>query len=122
MTAGAILDVIQHAAVQELLAKCHPLGMFDAIATLAVASNMRELYRLVLVRLPGPACWFTALKSSAYTTASTACNHTGDVAFLCRSLANTSNWAPSRVASGAINSAANGRRWTRHWRPTLQRR
>jgi vacuolar-type H+-ATPase subunit C/Vma6 len=37
--------------VQELLAKCHPLGMFDAIATLAVASNMRELYRLVLVSL-----------------------------------------------------------------------
>lgn len=36
---------------QELLAKCHPLGMFDAIATLAVASNMRELYRLVLVGL-----------------------------------------------------------------------
>lgn len=38
--------------VQELLAKCHPLGMFDAIATLAVASNMRELYRLVLVDTP----------------------------------------------------------------------
>jgi V-type H+-transporting ATPase subunit d len=26
---------------QELLDKCHPLGMFDSIATLAVASNMR---------------------------------------------------------------------------------
>ncbi|KAL1535267.1 V-type proton ATPase subunit d1 [Salvia divinorum] len=35
--------------VQELLEKCHPLGMFDSIATLAVAQNMRELYRLVLV-------------------------------------------------------------------------
>ncbi|KAJ8775115.1 hypothetical protein K2173_020119 [Erythroxylum novogranatense] len=34
--------------VQELLEKCHPLGMFDSIATLAVARNMRELYRLVL--------------------------------------------------------------------------
>jgi hypothetical protein len=44
-------NFMQCAAVQELLAKCHPLGMFDAIATLAVASNMRELYRLVLVRL-----------------------------------------------------------------------
>lgn len=32
--------------------KCHPLGMFDSIATLAVASNMRELYRLVLVDTP----------------------------------------------------------------------
>lgn len=36
----------------ELLEKCHPLGMFDSIATLAVASNMRELYRLVLVDTP----------------------------------------------------------------------
>ncbi|KAK9915834.1 hypothetical protein WJX75_004854 [Coccomyxa subellipsoidea] len=38
--------------VHELLDKCHPLGMFDSIATLAVASNMRELYRLVLVDTP----------------------------------------------------------------------
>lgn len=38
--------------VQELLDKCHPLGMFDSIATLAVAQNMRELYRLVLVDTP----------------------------------------------------------------------
>lgn len=38
--------------VQELLDKCHPLGMFDSISTLAVASNMRELYRLVLVDTP----------------------------------------------------------------------
>lgn len=32
---------------QELLEKCNPLGMFDAIASLAVAQNMRDLYRLV---------------------------------------------------------------------------
>ena len=61
--------------VQELIEKCHPLGMFDrypphwpfwiflvyvfsswfffsSIATLAVAQNMRELYRLVLVDTP----------------------------------------------------------------------
>nr|GEU71711.1 V-type proton ATPase subunit d2 [Tanacetum cinerariifolium] len=38
--------------VQELLEKCHPLGMFDSIAILAVAQNMRELYRLVLVDTP----------------------------------------------------------------------
>eukprot|EP00899_Mesostigma_viride_P005277 jgi/Mesvir1/14750/Mv05393-RA.1 len=38
--------------VQELLDKCHPLGMFESIATLAVAQNMRELYRLVLVDTP----------------------------------------------------------------------
>lgn len=40
------------AMLQELLDKCHPLGMFDSISTLAVASNMRELYRLVLVDTP----------------------------------------------------------------------
>lgn len=33
---------------QELLEKCNPLGLFDAIASLAVAQNMRDLYRLVL--------------------------------------------------------------------------
>lgn len=33
--------------LQELLEKCNPLGMFDAIASLAVAQNMRDLYRLV---------------------------------------------------------------------------
>lgn len=38
--------------VQELLDKCHPLGVFDSIATLAVAQNMKELYRLVLVDTP----------------------------------------------------------------------
>lgn len=38
--------------MQDLLSKCHPLGMFDSIATLAVATSMRELYRLVLVDTP----------------------------------------------------------------------
>ncbi|KAL3692335.1 hypothetical protein R1sor_005986 [Riccia sorocarpa] len=38
--------------VHELLEKCHPLGMFDSIASLAVAQNMRDLYRLVLVDTP----------------------------------------------------------------------
>lgn len=38
--------------VQDLLQNCHPLGMFDSIETLAVAQNMRELYRLVLVDSP----------------------------------------------------------------------
>ena len=38
--------------MQDLLGKCHPLCMFDSIATLAVATTMRELYRLVLVDTP----------------------------------------------------------------------
>ena len=37
---------------QELLDKCHPLGRFEGLAALAVASSMRELYRLVLVDTP----------------------------------------------------------------------
>eukprot|EP00898_Chlorokybus_atmophyticus_P000084 jgi/Chlat1/1076/Chrsp110S08636 len=38
--------------VQSLLDKCHPLGAFDSMATLAVAQSIRELYRLVLVDTP----------------------------------------------------------------------
>jgi len=38
--------------VRELLDKCHPLGAFDNMATVAVASSMKELYRLVLVETP----------------------------------------------------------------------
>lgn len=36
----------------ELLEKCHPLGMFDAISTLAVTATPAELYRMVLVDTP----------------------------------------------------------------------
>jgi len=40
--------------VNDLIAKCHPLGMFDtvAMAGLAVAKNITELYRFVLVDTP----------------------------------------------------------------------
>jgi hypothetical protein len=69
MDPNRISKVMTYAAVQELLAKCHPLGMFDAIATLAVASNMRELYRLVLVGLPRST--LTTLR--ALTPATTPC-------------------------------------------------
>ena len=37
---------------QELLEKCHPLGMFDSIGTLSVATSPSELYRMVLVDTP----------------------------------------------------------------------
>jgi len=40
---------------QELLEKCHPLGMFDSMATLCVATSPSDLYRMVLVDTPlGP--------------------------------------------------------------------
>ena len=39
----------------ELLEKCHPLGMFDSMATLCVAQSPSDLYRMVLVDTPlGP--------------------------------------------------------------------
>jgi len=36
----------------ELLEKCHPLGMFEAMATLSVAQSVSELYTSVLVDTP----------------------------------------------------------------------
>ena len=36
----------------ELLERCHPLGMFDSMSALTVASNIQELYNLVLVETP----------------------------------------------------------------------
>lgn len=36
----------------ELLEKCHPLGMFDAIGALCVATSVEELYATVLVDSP----------------------------------------------------------------------
>ena len=41
-----------HLVSRSCWTSAHPLGMFDSIATLAVASSMRELYRLVLVDTP----------------------------------------------------------------------
>ena len=38
--------------LQELLEKCHPLGMFDGIASLAVAQNVQDIYKLVLIDTP----------------------------------------------------------------------
>jgi len=40
---------------EELLEKCHPLGLFDSMATLCVTQSTSELYRTVLVDTPlGP--------------------------------------------------------------------
>lgn len=38
--------------INELLSKCHPLGLFDSIASLAVSNNIRDLYKTVLVDTP----------------------------------------------------------------------
>lgn len=41
-----------HRDTRELLARCHPLGMFEGMATLCVATNIEELYQMVLVETP----------------------------------------------------------------------
>ena len=36
----------------ELLQRCHPLGIFDTMPALCVATNVEELYHTVLVETP----------------------------------------------------------------------
>jgi V-type H+-transporting ATPase subunit d len=36
----------------ELMERCHPLGMFDSIGALCVATSVSELYNTVLVDSP----------------------------------------------------------------------
>jgi len=47
-----ITGTLHERDTSELIEKCHPLGMFDSIATLTVANSPRELYRTVLVDTP----------------------------------------------------------------------
>lgn len=37
---------------RELLEKCHPLGKFHSLATLAITTNAKDAYKLVLVDTP----------------------------------------------------------------------
>jgi len=50
LSAGTV--VYSNSCLQELIEKCHPLGMFDSIVTLPVATNIPDLYKLVLVDTP----------------------------------------------------------------------
>ena len=46
--------------VDELLQRCHPLGMFDTLGTLGAATNGEELYHFVLRDTPlgtSPLIW-----------------------------------------------------------------
>lgn len=50
-----ISGVVHDHDVTELIERCHPLGMFDGIKALAVASTVQDLYQMVLVDTPlGP--------------------------------------------------------------------
>ena len=50
-----ISGVVHDHDVTELIDRCHPLGMFDGIKALAVATTPQDLYQMVLVDTPlGP--------------------------------------------------------------------
>ena len=47
-----IQGTLRQRDTKELLSRCHPLGMFDTLATLCVATTVSELYQLALVDSP----------------------------------------------------------------------
>ena len=47
-----ITGTLHERDTKELLERCHPLGMFDSIGALTVASTVQELYQTVLVDSP----------------------------------------------------------------------
>ncbi|ORY44334.1 ATPase, V0 complex, subunit D [Rhizoclosmatium globosum] len=47
-----ITGTLHERDTHELLERCHPLGMFDTIAALCVATNVAELFNTVMVETP----------------------------------------------------------------------
>ncbi|OCH91864.1 vacuolar ATP synthase subunit D 1 [Obba rivulosa] len=47
-----ITGVVHERNTQELLERCHPLGLFETLPALCVATNVEELYRTVLIETP----------------------------------------------------------------------
>eukprot|EP01117_Protostelium_nocturnum_P007640 TRINITY_DN2740_c0_g1_i1.p2 TRINITY_DN2740_c0_g1~~TRINITY_DN2740_c0_g1_i1.p2 ORF type:complete len:357 (-),score=124.56 TRINITY_DN2740_c0_g1_i1:1273-2343(-) len=47
-----ITGTLHERELPELLEKCHPLGVFESMATLSIATNVTELYNSVLVDTP----------------------------------------------------------------------
>jgi len=60
-----ISGVVHGHDVSDLIERCHPLGIFDGIKALAVASTTQELYQLVLVDTPLGPLFSKCLSSSA---------------------------------------------------------
>jgi V-type H+-transporting ATPase subunit d len=46
------LGTLHERDTHELLERCHPLGVFDTMPALCVATNVEELYHSVLVETP----------------------------------------------------------------------
>jgi vacuolar-type H+-ATPase subunit C/Vma6 len=47
-----ITGTLHERDTHELLERCHPLGIFDTMPALCVATNVEELYQSVLVETP----------------------------------------------------------------------
>jgi V-type H+-transporting ATPase subunit d len=47
-----ITGTLHERDTHDLLDRCHPLGMFDSIAALCVATNVAELYNTVMIDSP----------------------------------------------------------------------
>lgn len=47
-----ITGTLHERDTHELLERCHPLGIFDTMPALCVATNVEELYQGVLVETP----------------------------------------------------------------------
>ena len=61
-----ITGTLHERDTHELIERCHPLGVFDSMPALCVASNVEELYHTVLVETP------TSRRPSTTITRSTA--------------------------------------------------
>jgi vacuolar-type H+-ATPase subunit C/Vma6 len=51
-----ITGTLHKRKLTELLKRCHPLGWFEGMPVLAVATNAEELYHTVLVETPLGTC------------------------------------------------------------------
>jgi vacuolar-type H+-ATPase subunit C/Vma6 len=47
-----ITGTLHERDTHELLERCHPLGVFDSMPALCVATNVEELYHTVIVETP----------------------------------------------------------------------
>lgn len=51
-----ITGTLHERDTHELLERCHPLGVFDTLPALCVATNVEELYHSVLAETPLGLC------------------------------------------------------------------
>ena len=62
-----ITGTLHERDTHELLERCHPLGIFDTMPALCVATNVEELYHSVLVETPlGVFCSFLTVTISLH--------------------------------------------------------